>query len=95
MIYNAADAGLSLRAPAPINTGGYNAVEFWVYGGTGGTQLSFYTQATDEGADSPITEINAPADVWTRFRIPLSALGNPTVIARLNWQEATGAVQPT
>ncbi|MCX6047641.1 MAG: SMP-30/gluconolactonase/LRE family protein [Chloroflexi bacterium] len=95
VIYNAADAGLSLRTPAPVNTSGYNAVEFWVYGGTGGTQLSFYTQATDEGADSTMTEINAPADVWTRFRIPLSALGNPTNIARLNWQEATGAVQPT
>ncbi|CAN5778724.1 hypothetical protein BH10CHL1_BH10CHL1_23610 [soil metagenome] len=93
--YDVANAGLSLRAPAVLDTAGYSAIEFWVYGVPGGSQISFYTQATDDGADSPFADVNAPADVWTRFRIPLSALGNPTTIARLNWQDATGAPQPT
>ncbi len=93
--YNAANAGLSLHAPAALNAADFTAVEFWVYGGTAGSQLSFYTQATDAGAPSMLAAINAPADTWTRFSIPLSALGNPTAIARLNWQDAKGAVQPT
>ncbi|MCX6047635.1 MAG: hypothetical protein NT075_21260 [Chloroflexi bacterium] len=93
--YSAPNAGLSLRAPTALDTAGFTAVEFWVYGGTGGSQLSFYTQATDDGGESTSTPINAPAGTWTHFSIPLSALGNPTAIARLNWQEATGAVQPT
>ncbi|MFN8488785.1 MAG: glycoside hydrolase family 44 protein [Caldilineaceae bacterium] len=91
--YQKAWAGLSLRASAPINTAGFNAVEFWVYGGAGDSQLSFFTQATDNGGNSSTVPVNAPAGTWTRFQVSLNALGNPAAIARLNWQDATGTAQ--
>lgn len=93
--YKAADGGLSLHAPTPINSSDYSAVEFWAYGGSGGTALNFATQATDDAGLSTLVKITAPAGVWTRFNVPLSALGNPPAIARFNWQGATNTIQPT
>lgn len=94
--YRAAWAGLSLRAPSLVQTNAYRAISFWVYGGgSGGTQLEFYIQTSDEGDPSPVVEVTAPAGVWTRFTIPLSSVGSPGAIARLTWQDRTGAPQPT
>lgn len=93
--YTAGWAGLSLRAPSPLDASLYQAISFWVHGGSSGTRaLTFFSQQSDSGGNSPQVNIDAPAGVWTQFTINLSALGNPGAIARLNWQERTGSPQP-
>lgn len=92
---DAAWSGFSLRTPNVINTSGYTAIEFWIYGAGGGTQLAFATQSSDEAGTSSAVAVNAPANTWSKVQVTLAALGNPTQIARLNWQETTGAAQPT
>ena len=92
---NQAWAALSLRAPSPLTGSLYTAVTFWVYGGANPSQLQFSIQQTDAGSQSNQVSIDAPAGVWTQFTVNLSALGNPSTLARLNWQDRTGTVQPT
>ncbi|MFN8492019.1 MAG: cellulose binding domain-containing protein [Caldilineaceae bacterium] len=93
--YGQAWAGLSLRAPSPLNGTLYNAITFWVYGSGATAQLQFSIQQSDSGGASNQIAVNAPAGVWTQVTIALSSLGNPSAIARLNWQDRLGAVQPT
>jgi hypothetical protein len=82
--HTAAWAGLSLRAATPVNTAGYAAIAFWVYGGAGGSQLTVNTQATDDGDVSASFDITAPAGVWTAITVPLTDLGSPAQLARIN-----------
>ena len=89
-----ANGGLSLRSATPVSTVGYSAVTFWVYAPNTSRQLGFYTQGTDSGDDSPLIPFTAPANIWTQFTMPLSALGPPAVIKRLAIQDGTGAAQP-
>jgi len=94
--FNQAWAGLSLRAPSPINSSFYTGLTFWVHGGASGTkQLQIYIQQTDSGSEGTHINLDAPAGVWTQFTFNLSALGNPATIARINLQDRTGAIQPT
>ncbi len=94
--YNKAEAGFSLRAPAPINTAGYRAISFWAYGGGGGNTLLLYTQAEDVGQISSIQKsITIPAGRWTQVTVPLRELGNPAQIKRVNIQEKAGGAQAT
>ena len=88
-------AGFSLRAPTPINAAGYTAIAFWINGGSSTTGLHLYIQQSDTGADSPRVEVNAAVNTWTQVQIPLSALGNPTTIARITLQDRWGGLQPT
>jgi hypothetical protein len=92
--FTSAWAGLSLHAPTPIDPQFYSAIQFWVYGGAGGTQLTFNTQSTDSGGNSTGVDLTVPAGVWTLYTVPLSALGNPTAIRRLNFQDRTDGIQP-
>jgi hypothetical protein len=67
-----------------------------VHGGTGATKsLRVYTQTADGGGESPSVVVSAPANTWTEITVPLSALGNPSSIKRLNIQENSGGTQPT
>lgn len=93
--FNKAWAGLSLRAPQAISTSGYAALRFWVYGGSGDNRLTVYVQAGDAGAPSAQTPVNAKAGQWTQVTIPLSALGNPSVVKRVTIQEDRGQPQAT
>ena len=89
-------AGLSLRSESPPNGADYSAVTFWAHGGTTGERtVYFYIQQTDGGNETPKQQLTIPAGTWTPFTVPLSSLGNPATIKRLNWQEGTGSAQPT
>lgn len=93
--YSQAWAGLSLRAPSALNASLYSAITFWVHGGNSGTrQLNFYIQQTDNGGNSTLVSFDALAGQWTQFSMSLSALGNPSAIARINIQDRSGATQP-
>jgi hypothetical protein len=91
---DAAFAGLSLRVTPAIDPADYESLNFWVYGGAGGTSPSLATQPTDDGAGSQTAAVVAPAGGWTEFTISLSSLGSPTSIARINLMDATGANLP-
>jgi hypothetical protein len=94
--YTAGWAGLSLRAPSVLDGSLYSAVSFWIHGGGSGTrQLNFFIQQSDSGGETPMVAVDAPANQWTQVTVNLSQLGNPTAIARLNWQDRTGVAQPT
>jgi hypothetical protein len=94
--YRTASAGFSLRAPQLIDTAGFGAISFWAYGSGSGNALLIYTEGGDSGPISPAqAAINLPANRWTQVTIPLSALGNPAQIKRINIQERTGAAQAT
>jgi hypothetical protein len=88
--------GLSLRKGTAQGTAGYGALRFWVHGGTGATKsLRVYTQTADTGGEGASVVVSAPANAWTEITVPLSALGSPASIKRLNIQENGGATQPT
>ena len=91
--YDAASAGFSLRSATAINTSGYTAVQFWVYGH--GNELNVHLQATDEGDATGEVPFTAPANQWTQITIPLNQLGSPGVIQRINIQENASAAQAT
>lgn len=91
--YTAAWGGVSLRTPAPLVGGDYTALDFWAYGGAGGTQISVSIQSTDGGTAPAAKDLTLPAGSWTHFSLPLTELGSPAGIARLNWQDRSGATQ--
>ncbi|MFN8490100.1 MAG: hypothetical protein U0350_21110 [Caldilineaceae bacterium] len=91
--YNAATAGFSLRSATAINTSGYTAFQFWIYGT--GKPLNVHIQTTDDGAASQQFALTPPAGQWTFVTVPLSALGSPSVIKRFNLQESSNAPQST
>jgi len=92
--YTAAWGALSLRAPTAIDTANYTAIDFWLYGGSGGTAIEVYTQPSDEGEYSAPAAITGPAGVWTHISIPLSDLGGPAAIQRMDFKDPTGGAQP-
>lgn len=92
--YTSGWAGLSFRTGAPIDTAGYSSIRFWVYGNAGSGKLTLFTQAADDGGNSTHFEFTPTAGAWTEINVPLSALGNPAHIARLNIMDSTGNVQP-
>ena len=93
--YTAGWAGLSFRRAPAVNTAGYSAIRFAVFGRTGSGRLSLVIQSTDGGPGSQRVEFTPTPNVWSEINVPLSALGNPTQIARINIQDGTGAVMPT
>jgi hypothetical protein len=88
-------AGLSLRVGTPIPTAGYSSLRFAVYGRPGSGKLSLFTQPTDSGDASSGFEFTPAPNAWNEVDVPLSALGNPYQIARINIMDWTGALQPT
>lgn len=94
VVFSSAWAGLSLHAAAPLDASGYTAVDFWAYGDAGGTQVSLSVQPTDGGEAPASKDLTFPAGAWTHYTVTLSELGSPDGIARLNWQERSGAAQP-
>ncbi|MCX6046283.1 MAG: hypothetical protein NT075_14320 [Chloroflexi bacterium] len=89
--YNAAWGAFSLNNATQIDTSGYRAIQFWIYGN--GKTINVHTQAIDEGPESIQVPFTPPAGQWTQITVSISALGNPSIIKRINVQEFTGAPQ--
>jgi sugar lactone lactonase YvrE len=87
-----ANGALKIFPPDPApNATDYASISFWVYGAAGGSSIGIFVGDT---SDAPHI-INAAAGVWTPFDIPLTDLSNLLTIESINWQDATGAGQPT
>ena len=94
--YTSAWGGLSLRYDSPIDASLYQAIVFWVHGGTGSAkQLRVYIQESDSGSDSTAHHFTAPAGTWTLITATMAALGNPSQIKRINIQNTGGSAPAT
>jgi hypothetical protein len=87
--------GLSLRKGAALATTGYSVLKFAVHGGTGSDKLlQVSTQTADSDGVSTTVPVTAVANAWTEVTVPLSSLGNPPSIKRLNIQSLTADTLP-
>jgi sugar lactone lactonase YvrE len=84
--------GLSLRIAPPLAGSSYSALRLWIRGAVGTANVAVYTQSSDGGGNSPSYPVSAPEGPWTQVVIPLSALGSPAQIARINIQDESGAL---
>ena len=91
--FTAAWAGLSLHKGTAQSTSGYTSVKFWVHGGSSNKSLNFNLQATDASGNSANIPFTATANTWNEITIPLSSVGNPATVQRINFQDASGAAQ--
>jgi hypothetical protein len=87
--------GLSLRSATALAGSDYTQFTGQIYGGPGGSQLDFYTEATDSGPASTHVALSAPAGVWTPFAVTLAQLGNPATIQRVTLQSTLAVAQAT
>ena len=73
-----------------IDTFGYQAVKFWVHGGTGSDkEIRFFSEG--DGGQSDDVYFNAVAGTWTEITITLAELGSPATISRLNFMNYSGS----
>ena len=86
--------GLSARRVAPLKTGAYISLRFWVYGQLGGKPVNVTIQTTDDADDGPAFSFTPTANIWREIVIPMSTLGNPTQIQRINFREPSGSGNP-
>ncbi|HMQ34349.1 MAG TPA: hypothetical protein PKD53_26675 [Chloroflexaceae bacterium] len=89
--FTEAFGGLTFRAAAPIAmTGRYSAIRLYVWGAPGGSPLSVYSQAADDGTPSTPYAFTAPGGTWTEVTVPLAELGAPAAIKRFSVQDESG-----
>jgi hypothetical protein len=82
---------LNLHNEKTVSTSGYDHLRFWVHGGSvGGQKLQ-----TSANGNRNTFDFTAVANAWTEIFVPLAALGSPTTLSDLYWQDAIGGAQPT
>jgi len=82
---------LQFGTNSPVNLAGYDMLNFWVHGGTGGSK---HIDVVVNSNTNHYTVV-APANTWTDVSVPLSAVGNPAVISTIWWMDNTGSAQTT
>jgi hypothetical protein len=92
--YQSGWAGLSWQRSTPMSTAAYTALHFWVYP-TASTTLRVGLQTSDTVDPQQTYTLTPTVNTWTEVNIPLTALGNPAQIARINIQEGAGAKPAT
>lgn len=94
--YTDAWAGLSLQNLDSFSTANYDAVSFWIHGGSaGGHQLELKVRDGAQSIiDSPVS-VTTTANSWTLVEISMSELGlSNGFVSGIVLQEATGSTQP-
>ena len=86
-----ANGAFKVYTPTPLSSAEYTSISFWVYGAAGGSPINFFLG--DTAVES--YQFTAPAGVWTQYTVPLDDLGSPATFDLVNWQDSTGAAQPT
>ncbi|MDW8396638.1 MAG: hypothetical protein RMM31_10400, partial [Anaerolineae bacterium] len=89
--------GLSLRSPITLDGRSYGGIVFRIYGGeTRARRLQLFLHLSDEsGTETPSFIFDVAPRRWLTFNVPLSQLGNPATIKRVNFQDLSGASQTT
>ncbi len=95
--YTGAWAGLYLALDTPVSVDSYDTLQFWLHGGTQGSQKVRVVLADGSHtllADRAVT-VPVGAGVWTQVKVLLADLGNPAQIGGIVWQDTSGGAQPT
>ena len=94
--YSQAWAGLALQSTTTYNIADYDAVTFWIHGGsTGGHQLNLKLRDGSLSIIENPVAVTTTANSWTQVEVSMSDLGlsNGTV-SGIILQDASGSVQP-
>ena len=90
--FSAGWAGFQLGTDTPPTTGAYNALEFWIHGGSSGGQLIRVMVGND--CTSVSLDLTLAAGAWSKVTLPLTGLDNPAPIKFIYWFTATDHAQP-
>ena len=93
--YNAAWAGLYLHVNSTLSGHAFTSLRFWIHGGASGGQglaVVLYDANNQAGSAVSVTPL---ANAWSQIDVPLAALGSPTAISGIVWQDTTGGAQST
>lgn len=82
-------SAISLRKGTAVSTSGKSSIKFWVHGGASAKNLSFSVQTTDSGSSTGTYTFTVNAGEWKEITVPLSSIGSPSVIKRMNFQNNT------
>ncbi|MEM7113812.1 MAG: glycoside hydrolase family 44 protein [Chloroflexota bacterium] len=82
------------RAETAVSTTTLNTLEFWLHGGSSGGQQISVKLVDGNGQWLNGQTVTAVAGTWTQHQIDLQALGNPSSILGVVFQEVTGNAQP-
>jgi hypothetical protein len=87
--FSKAWAALYLRNSNGLSTAGYTHLEFYIHGGTSGSQrLNVIANSNTNRSYN----VAAPANKWAKILVPLTDLGSPASILDLWIQDSTGTV---
>jgi hypothetical protein len=82
---------LYLHQDAGLSTSGYTHLEFYVHGGSSGSQNLMVVVNKDT---NKTFTFKATKSAWKKISIPLSTFGSPAAITDIYWQDAAGKAQP-
>jgi hypothetical protein len=86
--------GFSLRLRAPLDAGQYGGIVFRAHGGDQRSrQMQVWIQEADDGGDSKKVAFELRGGEWQEIVVPLSSLGNPKAIKRINIQDLSAKPQ--
>jgi hypothetical protein len=81
----------SMRKGTAQSTSGFTKLRFYVYTPTSSRSFNLFTQNADTGGNSTFASFSSTANAWKEVIIPLSSLGNPSTIKRINIQNNSGS----
>ncbi len=93
--YLESSAALSLSKSTAISTSGYHFIKFRVHGGSSSKACTFMVRTADNSGASVQVPFTAPAGYWSEITIPLSSLGNPSIIKRMDFMNDSGSATTT
>ncbi len=85
--------GFQLGRSAPLDLSGYNALRFWIHGGSGGQTIQVSLSRGGAVCLSAAQTVHATAS-WQMVEIPLADLGNPPQVTTMMWFNNTSGSQP-
>ena len=88
---NKAWGALYLHRSTALSTTGYTHLQFYIHGGTSGTQR-IMVSANNNASKRYLA--SAPLNKWAKVSIPLSSLGSPAALSDLFFQDALGKALP-
>lgn len=87
---------LWLSSGEPLPLADYDVLRFWLHGGeTGGQMARVGLADANQNFIDMSVEIEATANTWHQFNVPLIELGAPDKISGISFQDAVGGSQPT
>ncbi|MCB0010972.1 MAG: hypothetical protein KDE34_03705 [Anaerolineales bacterium] len=92
--YNHRWAGLFLHTNSVLNANEYDALRFWIHGGSEGKHRISLALVGPDNAFSNRVPVTTSQGNWTEVVIPLSEFGAIETITGIVWQDFGGGAQP-